>query len=289
MDYSHKSIFLWCRDATSRIRYKPDRVAVEQELHAHMEDRYESFLERGFEPDEAAEKSVEAMGSPEEVAKPLAKLYNPIWPCLMQISYILVAVAFLLSLFPTIGFVKDNIERAKHTSSEHSYQYYIDYNPYRDADYSGDGGKGQRIFVYSPDSSGSITRFPMTVTDVVWWNYGVSNAFMYDLLHIRMEMQNPSLLFAEIDSQIEYYIWAEDSEGNYYYSSIESIDGHSFGTHRDDAYIFGTVRDGGWGKRVMELTLVQFASQGAEWIDLHYDRGGRDYVMRIYLNGEDTQ
>ena len=286
MDYSHKSIFLWCRDATRRIRYKPDRAAVEQELHEHMEDRYQSFLDRGFDPDEAAQKSVEAMGSAEEVSKLLVKLYNPVWPWLLKISRILIVIAFLLALFPVIEFVKHNIFCASMVSSYYSYQHYIDYDPYKDIDYLGEDGIGERLQVYEPEYHGSITQFPMTVTDIALWNYGVNINHRYDLLHIRMEMQHPSLILTDIATDTVDYVWAEDSEGNYYYSAAESIHGGSFGTHRKEAYIYGTVRDGGWGNRVMELTLVQFASHDAQWLDLHYDRDGRDYALRIYLNGE---
>lgn len=36
---------------------------------------------------------------------------------------------------------------------------------------------------------------------------------------------------------------------------------------------------------IYEMELTDFLSQDAQWIDLHYDRAGRDMVLRIDLTG----
>ena len=67
----------WCRKATAKIRYGPDRRAVEKELKAHLEDRYEELTARGLSFEEATVKALESMGSAAEIAPQLGAIHRP--------------------------------------------------------------------------------------------------------------------------------------------------------------------------------------------------------------------
>ena len=43
----------WCSVAVGRIRFKPDRKEVYEELYAHMEDQYEELTAAGLSEKEA--------------------------------------------------------------------------------------------------------------------------------------------------------------------------------------------------------------------------------------------
>lgn len=67
----------WCDAATARIRYWGDRDAVSAELRSHLEDRYDALIESGLSHVEATAKTLEAMGSGQEIAPQLGKIHSP--------------------------------------------------------------------------------------------------------------------------------------------------------------------------------------------------------------------
>ena len=60
----------WCILATKKIKYRPDRQTVYGELYQHIEDRYLDFLEEGMDKEQAIKRTLEVMGSAEEIAPP---------------------------------------------------------------------------------------------------------------------------------------------------------------------------------------------------------------------------
>ena len=73
------SLDRWLDEATSCIRFGPDRRAVSEELAAHLEDKT-ADLQRIFPDmteDEVRERVVSEMGDPAEIGKALAKLHKP--------------------------------------------------------------------------------------------------------------------------------------------------------------------------------------------------------------------
>lgn len=55
---NHEKFFTWCRIAVKGIKYRPERDQVHKELYEHLEDRYESFRSRGWEQEEAVDKTI---------------------------------------------------------------------------------------------------------------------------------------------------------------------------------------------------------------------------------------
>lgn len=48
MKKKDRNFDLWCRTATEKIHYKPDRRRVCAELRAHLEDAYDTHIARGL-------------------------------------------------------------------------------------------------------------------------------------------------------------------------------------------------------------------------------------------------
>lgn len=60
-----------------RIKYKPIRVEIREELENHIEEKKEMYIEYGLEEKQAEERAVEQMGNAEEIGKKLDKIHKP--------------------------------------------------------------------------------------------------------------------------------------------------------------------------------------------------------------------
>jgi len=94
----------WLAAATSGIRFKPDRRAVEEELRGHFEDKV-ADLQRVFHisAEEAEEMALERMGDPERIGKELAKIHRPWLGYLWQLSRVVFGLALVLCLVAGLG------------------------------------------------------------------------------------------------------------------------------------------------------------------------------------------
>ena len=95
-----------------------EREAVRRELEEHLEDRMESMLERGWEPELAEERCLESMGDPAEIGREMAKQYRSRdqgWLWLGRAAVALTAVLCLqavlsLEFFYTWKYVWDSVD-----------------------------------------------------------------------------------------------------------------------------------------------------------------------------------
>ena len=69
----------WCRRATKKIIYPPDRKAVFEELRQHMDERSDLFLDQGFSEQDSVEKTLSVMGNADDLAKQLGAIHRPFW------------------------------------------------------------------------------------------------------------------------------------------------------------------------------------------------------------------
>lgn len=88
----------WCEIAVREIRYAPDRIAVQKELYAHMEDHYLDLLDQGADEETARQQTVEAMGDAYEIAHDLAAVHPPFWGYFLRSTRILLAACFCVLL-----------------------------------------------------------------------------------------------------------------------------------------------------------------------------------------------
>jgi hypothetical protein len=91
----------WCDIAASYIKFKPDRQSVTDELYAHMEDKYDALIAKGYDIRSAERETIAAMGDPVEVGKALNSVHKPwlgrLWVA-TKVVLVLVLVAFAFNI-----------------------------------------------------------------------------------------------------------------------------------------------------------------------------------------------
>jgi hypothetical protein len=270
-----EKFFTWCRVAVKGIKYRPDRDAVHAELYEHLEDRYESFRCRGLAHEESIDKTLEAMGSAEELAPLLAKAHRPFWAYMLWVSRVLLIIAIAITVLPLGQFIRENNTI---NASFGTLNLFHEYDPYADSEYIGEFKSAKRMLYLEPNCTARIDSYTVRVTKAAQWRHDLTNWGPNDWFYIRLEATNP-FPWEELDQNIAGFFWAEDSLGNHYYSNVERTYTYN------ESYVAGYRKISGLFSHIVELTLVKPVSQDARWIDLHYDRDGRNFVLRIDLTG----
>ena len=85
-------------DALGRLTPK-EISAVRTEIEGHIEDHMESLLELGYDETLAEERTMAAMGDPEEVGRELNKQYPIRWQILKDIATAFTGILLVLALF----------------------------------------------------------------------------------------------------------------------------------------------------------------------------------------------
>lgn len=240
----------WCSRAVAQIRFKPDREAVYAELKAHLEDHYDDLLAQGHSQDQARRLALEAMGDPEEIAPQLGQIHKPwLGYAYRVVKWVTIPVC-IWALFLLIAFGGSHLHALLSTAG---------YDSLRE---EGEGG-----FYCQPDVSDSSDGYRFRVTEAAVNAEG-------DTLYLELQttywpwMPEPG---------IANYFWAVDNLGNYYackrdvmYDDVPKV------TYQGGFY------SQGFGSS--NLKIIHFDGN-AQWAELHYDRDGRDIVLRIDLTG----
>lgn len=148
--------FKWCREAIEKVRFKPDRDRIWDELMAHIEDRCEVLKEFGIAEKEAEEKAVAAMGDPAEVGRQLNAVHKPWLGWLWMVSKVLVILTLIVSLFlvyPTVKQYRDGLE--DDAKEQNTVEYWME-----------GFSLASRHMV---DKTMEIDRYRFTVDEVSWW------------------------------------------------------------------------------------------------------------------------
>lgn len=240
----------WCCHAVAQIRFKPDRQAVFNELKAHLEDHYDDLCNRGYSPEQARCLALEAMGSAEDIAPQLGHIHKPWLGYLYRIVKWITIPACACALFLLIAFCGSHV---------HSLISTANYDSLRT---EGEGGS-----YFQPNVSDTSDGYRFTITEAAVNAEG-------DTLYLELQvtywpwMPQPG---------IANYFWAVDSLGNYYacrkdvmYDDVPKV-----------AYMGGFYSQG-FDSNDME---IRHFDGSAQWVELHYDRDGRDIVLRIDLSG----
>ncbi len=242
---------LWCQKATEKIRYGPDRRVVSQELMDHLEDHREALMEQGLTREEAERKALDSMGSAEAIASQLAAIHTP-W--LGYLSSFIMFVAILTGLFAvylTVSICGSFLHTLISSSN-------FDSIP---------ANHGSLDYYAKPNVSDSSDGYRFRITEV---GYKKSVSTLY----VELETINwPWMDWGGISRRV----WAIDSNGNYYDSIAEA--------EYDDPTRIHV--DGGMSSSMISLGHMKIVGfdPDAQWVELHYDRDGRDIVLRIDLTG----
>ena len=273
-----KTFHDWCNLAVEKIRYLPDREAVYNELKAHMEDRYDAYRELGLTDSEATERTLNAMGDARMIAPQLAEIHRPFWGfayCFLRtvFKFLLIVVASL-----SIGAVVDALDAI--FSSDISSTLY---NPYVEVSFSDDQQISTRLHHSSPNVSHADSGYKITLTDASHWETYWANPNQTNSEFYYFRFQITCWPWAE-DPTFCDWIWAEDSLGNIYYSDRESL---HFYNNEEQHIESNSLRITPFTS-VCTMRIWDYKASDVddiEWIDLHYDRGGRDMVFRVDLSG----
>ena len=242
----------WCRKATAKIRYGPDRRAVEKELKAHLEDRYEELTARGLSFEEATVKALESMGSAAEIAPQLGAIHRPwlgwIYSFVKFVGIttgLLAAFLVGVQLWQTARFYYGTEQFDSLPVNVENISFYC--KPELTVEAEGYQISIQEAAVAEVEGE---TRFYFDV-QVRWWPWMKSGYVLDDF-------------------------WAVDSLGNYYYPYSAA------------AYDLPHIAKGGSSAAAgiynATKVLTQFDAD-AQWVELRYDRDGNDLVFRIDLTG----
>lgn len=244
----------WCAKAVEKIRFAPDRKAVYDELFAHLEDRYDAFLAEGLSREEAEKRALDAMGSAEIIAPQLGQIHRPWLGYLYRIAKPLAVLACLWAVFLLTAFSVSHVHTLVSTAN---------YQSLREA--------GQGGFYSEPNVSGVCDGYRFRVTEAAVSGDGGT---------LYLELQTTYWPWMQQPTVLDHF-WAVDSLGNYYASRAEA--------HYDDIPKVtpgGGMSTSGFSSRRLEV--VHFDGS-AQWVELHYDRDGRDLVLRVDLTGGDGE
>lgn len=253
----------WCREATGEIRFTPDRRAVYDELMAHLEDHRDSMLEQGCSQKEAEAKALEAMGKAWEVAPMLAQVHPPFWGYAYRVTKVVAILLCCLALLHSVlywgGTGLNYLQNADTTAI-------LLKNP-------PDPVGWEAVTVVHPKAVVYQDSYWIRLPDAVLWKYGG----VYRLsLHLQTCTLLPNMGFMAFN-----HFWAIDDQGNHYNSWAE---GHNMAD--PCVWLGGGYASSGYQSIDMEIRGIPSAE--IQWVELHYDRDGRDIVFRIDLTGGET-
>ena len=261
----------WCEKAVSGIQFPPDRRKVYGELMAHMEDHYDELVKQGVDPKDAEALVIRAMGDPLPVARDLAAIHRPFWGYFLkgtQIAIVILAVLTALGLH--FWLARNDFSRPPDVRIHY----------YDDTVVEDSVGKSTRIRYVKPGITQKSDGYRMTLTKAAQWHTDFADGERsLDSFHFQIRVFNPNPWAPE--PEFHQWFWAEDSLDNRYYAMWE--DGYS-----DEPHISGNIYHTGPFVYTLDLWASNFCSQDGSYLDIRYDRAGRNLVFRIDLTGGDT-
>ncbi len=271
----------WCEIAVSYIRFPPDREKVKQELLEHMSDKYEDYVAQGMLLNEAERRTVKEMGEARDTGLLLRKIHKPYLGWVWRFTQWVLGIALVFALFTGIRWADD----LHFTSMEEVESPYNGWTNFGSTEQVTKHSVSRRVWYAEPGCADKSDGLTFTVTKAAYWEgtytdpaigYTADTKEMYFLLEIR----DPRPWVEYTDAPRWFY--AVDSLGNYYYSSNEY-------SSTEEPSIHGNGYRTGLNTWTFYMWANNYCSQQADWLELRYDRDGRDIKLRIDLTGgEDT-
>lgn len=264
----------WCERATSLIRFTPDKMAVYQELYDHLEERRDALMEQGLDEKEATGKTLEAMGDAEALAPQLAVIHPPFWGYMLRFSKILLVTLLCLSILPIWKYAKQ-LDLAEKPDFQ-------EFDIYDHASYGSETGRTLH-HMSQPGVSFSCDGSTFTATDAVVYtefseHFGTDRTYLYVL--IRQTSIFPwteHMSYWSGFSGIPSGFIIRDNLGNVY----EGFHGQS---SDDTQYMYSTGVQSGLFTYTHECWINAFPAD-ADWVEIRYQRDGRDFTLHIDLTG----
>jgi hypothetical protein len=258
----------WSAQACAYIRFRPDRPPVQRELVEHMEDHYEALISRGLEPNKAQEEVVRAMGDPGEVGRGLAACHRPWLGWLWVGTRYLTVGCLLVALFLLPGFSQraglgDGISPQEERFTQQKSEY------------------GRRTF-YTDQVEGWMTSdgYTFAVDRVAVWSYawidpdGTRNQFRS--LYTTLKVWTLCPLLGEPDGVNAFF--GVDDLGNEYVARAKNW-------RTGEPCLSENLQSRGIFTYTYDMWVDEL-NQEAQWLELRYQRSGRDLSLRIPLEQE---
>lgn len=247
----------WCVHATKLIKYPPDREAVRQELWEHLCDSYDKHISRGMEHDAAVDAALHAMGDADEIAPILGAIHRPFWAYFLNVSKVLLIAALCVCLVVCSCYIYENPFTKSYLPDFESYGYV-------------------RTHDLHPQESVSLDGYTFSVEKAEIWRSPDSTR---EECYIIMEVTNP-LPWAAPSSAVEHF-YAIDNLGNYYQPNLNFniLSTKAVAVYWDRTGLFTYT---------YTMSLWDFSSDNVQWLQLCYDRPGRDLKLPIDLTGGDA-
>ena len=259
-----ETIQSWCADATRLIKFPPDREAVQEELLAHLLDKQEDLRQQGIPENQIEANAIASMGSAEEIAPQLAAIHRPFWGYAYRVCCVLLALTIsFLFLYAAINanYLLDRLRKPVFSDFVSGTTLRWRTNPNTKVHVDGCTLTLYQVR-FSKNPEPSYADIPV-----------LSNCLSADL-----RVTDPH---GYIHYDIMKYVWAEDSLGNVYTSMTatshlpSNLSEHYIRISSNHRFFSSDYR----------LTFMGYEDNGAKWIDLHYDRDGRSFTIRIDLTG----
>lgn len=257
----------WCDMAVSYIRFKPDRPAVRQELLEHMQDKYDSYIEEGLTPSQAEKRTIREMGSERETGLLLRQIHKPYLGWLWRATQWTLVIVLIVAVVNGVKWGKN-------------LRFYEDkYDPFITSyeDEETGTGRAEQVLYLEPNVSTECNGYTMTVTKVGHWKNVGGNE---ERFLIRLEVFDPRPWAGSTDAL--YWLSAEDSLGNVYCPYFEHL---SQGEWALEPYVDKGITQRTLFTDTWDVCLMNYVSHDADWIELRYDRGGKEFTIRIDLTG----
>ena len=215
------------------------------------------------------------MGNAHDIAPQLAAIHAPFWGYVIRVSHIALVILLVLSLIPIWKYVSNlNIYDAPHVQN---------FEVFAPDSYGEDTGRVLH-HLSQPDISFSSEAGTFTVTDAaVFTTFHDDGEGSTTQLYVLVE-QWSLLPWKEHEGYFKFgavteWFSAKDSVGNVYdciWSSPTDERGRLYSNAVQSGIFTGSH----------ELWINNFP-QDATWVEILYDRDGREYVLRIDLTGGD--
>ena len=271
----------WAHRAARHIRFKPDRAPAEEELLAHMEDRAEALIGGGMPVRDAEQAALAAMGDADEVGAALAAVHKPWLGYLWLWSRRVLIVCVLAALIAAFG-AADRLPLAPNSGAaefrEELELWVTDPEHYTVAVLDADCRAKSDGFTFTVPRAAVVSNKAYVYTeeyDGKTYNVAVNSQRIL-LLHLECSR----LLPMTDDLPAFRYFYAVDDLGNRY----EDF----WAVRNDDMQLAGNYSQVSlWRSRY--AARIARLDPDASWVELRYDRDGRDVRLRIDLTGGEGQ
>jgi hypothetical protein len=268
----------WCERAAAHIKYKPDRKAVEAELLAHMQDKQKALAEGGMLLQEAANVAVVAMGDADEVGRELAKIHKPFFGYLLTATKVLLVIAIVSAVIAVFG-AKDRLGIFAPADTSGLWEKLFT-DEIRESETEGSWNYQIRTLYLEPDCTDKSDGYTFTVPRAVEW-YG---EWRHELDGDDVSGEGYTFF---LDIKASHPLpWAGFPEAVSWFTAIDSL-GNTYNTSWKRGYTYDLALIGNAASRTLftytyEMWLDNYVP-GAEWVELRYDREGRNIALRIDL------